>query len=131
MIFRTGKQSRGPHYDLETFKAALHADRFHVYAGSALDVVARLLKCGRLGAREYVRQVGLSLEQGDFAHTLRHPNGAVQDVYGKRVEAEGWYVKFEIDVCDGEAGIISCHPAEHDLQTRRGTVPRTRRRWLR
>jgi hypothetical protein len=128
MIFRTGKRAKGPAHDLEAFKAELRLDNFRVYRTRALDVVQRLRRCGKPAAREFIRQAALSLEAADYAHTLRHPNGQEQDVYGKLIREEGWYLKIEISLVDGEPGIISCHPAEHDLDTRGGTVPRTWRK---
>ena len=80
-----------------------------------------------LQARAFARDAVLSLLPGDYAHTLEMPNGQVQDVYGKVIEADGWYLKIEIHMSDDQPGIVSCHPAEHDLQTRTGTVPRSRR----
>jgi hypothetical protein len=128
VIYATGKRARGPHYDLEVLKACVRADNFHVYKSRALDIVQQVFKCGKVQARTYVREIVLSLEAADYSHTLRHPNGAVQDVYGKLIQGEGWYIKIEIDFSDGEAGVISCHPAERELSTRRGVLPPTWRK---
>ena len=67
---------------------------------------------------------GAALRPGDYAYTLRMPNGQVQDVYGMLIKADGWYLKIEIHMDDGQPGIVSCHPAEHDVVTLLGTVPR-------
>jgi hypothetical protein len=84
----------------------------------------------REGAVEYAKRVVLSLEPGDYAHTLKLPDGQIHDVYGKLIDAEGWYVKIEIHINDGQPGIVSCHPAEHDLLTVAGVIPRSRNRFL-
>jgi hypothetical protein len=55
------------------------------------------------------------------------PDGQIMDVYGKVIEEDGWYLKIEIHMHDGQPGILSCHPAERDLTTRTGVVPGTRR----
>ena len=52
-------------------------------------------------------------------------------VYPQEIEViddDGWYLKIEIHVNDGQAGIISCHPAEHDVVTLNGIVPRAGKR---
>jgi hypothetical protein len=69
----------------------------------------------------------LALTVANYAHTIQTPTGQVQDVYGKVIEEEGWYMKIEIGMDDGQPGIVSCHPAEHDLDTKGGIVPRSRR----
>lgn len=124
-----GKQVPGPRFDLEQFKAELRAGNFHVYRTRALDPIRRLRGCGLKEARAYARDAILSLTPEDYAHTLDLPNGQVQDVYGKVIEADGWYLKIEIHMDDKQPGIVSCHPAEYDLTTRRGVVPRSRRRF--
>jgi hypothetical protein len=124
-----GKQVPGPCFDLEQFKAELRAGNFHVYRTRALDPIRRLRQCGLGEARKYARDAILLLGPGDYAHTLSLPNGQLQDVYGKVIEADGWYLKIEIHMHDKQPGIVSCHPAEYDLTTRRGVVPRSRRRF--
>jgi len=69
----------------------------------------------------------LSLKPEDYAHTLEVQDNQIQDVYGLVIQEEGWYLKIEIHVGDGEPGIVSCHPAEYDLRTRGGIVPGMRR----
>ena len=69
----------------------------------------------------------LALAADDYAHTIQTLTGQVQDVYGKVIRMEGWYVKIEIHMADGQPGIVSCHPAEYDLDTKGGMVPRSRR----
>lgn len=119
----------GPGVDLAAFQAQVRNGIFHVYKTRALDVICRIRKCTVREAREHVKVAVLSLEAGDYSHTLRTPNGQVQDVYGRLIQGEGWYLKIEIQMHDGEPGIVSCHPAEHDLSTVRGTVSRSRRRF--
>jgi hypothetical protein len=56
------------------------------------------------------------------------PDGQLMDVYGKVIHEDGWYLKIEIHMNDGQPGIVSCHPAERDIATRSGVVsPSTRR----
>jgi hypothetical protein len=119
-----GKQVQGPRFDLEQFKAELRSENFHVYRTRALDPIRQVLRCGARQARAFARQAVLSLQPGDYAYTLAMPNGQVQDVYGVLVNAGGWYLKIEIHMDDGQPGIVSCHPAEYDIITIRGTVPR-------
>jgi hypothetical protein len=128
MLPSGSQQVPGPCYDLEAFKTELRSDNFHVYKSRALDVIQRLRGCTKPQARRFARDAVLSLAADDFAHTLLHGNGQLQDVYGKLIAEEGWYLKIEINVSDGEPGIVSCHPAEYDLGTRGGVVPRARRR---
>jgi hypothetical protein len=128
-MLQSGKHAPGPHFDLEQIKAELGSEKFRVYRTRALDPIRRLRQCTVQEARAYAKEVVLSMEAGDYAHTLKMPNGQLQDVYGKVILADGWYVKVEIHMDDGEVGIVSCHPAEHDLKTRSGTVPRSRRRF--
>jgi hypothetical protein len=61
--------------------------------------------------------------------TVKMPNGQVMDVYGKVIEEDGWYLKIEIHMEDGQPGIVSCHPAVRDLATRSGVVPASTRRF--
>jgi hypothetical protein len=73
--------------------------------------------------------VVLSLQDGDYAHTLKMPDGQLMDVYGKIIEGDGWYLKIEIHMNDGQPGIVSCHPAARDLATRNGVVPASTQRF--
>lgn len=120
-----GKQVPGPRFDLEQFQAELWSDNFHVYRTRALDPIRTVLRCSARRARAFARQAVLSLQPDDYAYTLAMPNGQAQDVYGKLINADGWYLKIEIRVDDGQPGIVSCHPAEYDIITIRGTVPRS------
>ncbi|HEX6367752.1 MAG TPA: hypothetical protein VF006_02390 [Longimicrobium sp.] len=129
MSLRAGKGIPGPAFDLVEFQARARAGDFHVYKTRAANIIGALLSYSRSRAVEYAKQVVLSLTPGDYAHTLEMPNGQLHDVYGKLIEAEGWYVKIEIHIRDGQPGIVSCHPAEHDLATKNGVVPRSRRRF--
>jgi hypothetical protein len=69
----------------------------------------------------------LSLQEGDYAHTLKMPDGQLMDVYGKVIDKDGWYLKIEIHMNDGQPGIVSYHPAARDLATRKGVVPASTR----
>lgn len=120
-----GKQVPGPRFDLEQFKSELRSDNFHVYRTRALDPIRAVLGCTARRARTFARQAVLALEPGDYAYTLAMPNGQVQDVYGVLINADGWYLKIEIHMDDGQPGIVSCHPAEYDIVTIRGTLPRS------
>ncbi|HST62523.1 MAG TPA: hypothetical protein VLK84_27715 [Longimicrobium sp.] len=120
-----GKQVQGPRFDLEQFQAELQSDNFHVYRTRALDPIRTALRCSARQARGFARQVVLALQPDDYAYTLSMPNGQVQDVYGALIKADGWYLKIEIHMDDGQPGIVSCHPAEYDIITIRGTVPRS------
>ena len=122
-----GRRVHGPCFDLEAFKTELRAGNYHVYRTRAANVIQKLLGCGSPRAERFARDVVLSLNDGDFAHSIQLPNGQKHDVYGKLLQEEGWYVKIEIHIRDGEPGIVSCHPAEYDVQTRKGIVPRSRR----
>lgn len=124
----TGKLVPGPRYDLAAFQAEVRRGNVHVYKTRAANIIRTLRACGPARAVEYARQAVLSLGPGNYAHTLKMPDGQVHDVYGKLIDAEGWYVKLEIHVSDGQPGIISCHPAEYDLVTLNGVVPRSRRK---
>lgn len=128
-MLRKGKLVPGPRYDLEVFQREVKKRNVHIYKGRALNVIRVLRGCSPRQAAEYARRAVLSLSPGDYAHTLLMPDGQAQDVYGKLIDAEGWYLKIEIHIYDGQPGIISCHPAEHDLQTKTGIVPRSRRRF--
>lgn len=119
---------RGPRIVLEQFKEALAADNFHVYRTRALDPICRVLRCGPRQAREFARRAALSLRDVDYAHTLVMPNGQAQDVYGVVINLDGWYMKIEFHMEDGQAGIVSCHPAEYELITLGGVVPGATRR---
>ena len=79
----------GPGVDLVAFQAQVQRGNFHVYTTRALDVVCRVRKCTVRAAREHVKVAVLSLEDGDYSHTLRTPNAQVQDVYGKLIQGEG------------------------------------------
>lgn len=127
-MFARGRQVPGPQVDLERFKEALVAGRFHVYRTRALDPICRVLRCSVRKARDFARRAALSLQDVDYAHTLVMPNGQAQDVYGLLINLDGWYLKIEIHMEDGEPGIVSCHPAEYDLVTLGGLVPGSTRR---
>lgn len=128
MLLRAGRYVPGPAFDLEDFQTQVAAGNFHVYKGRAVSLIRTLFGCGRARATAYAKQVALSLPPGDYAHTLRMPDGQEHDVYGKLVGLEGWYVKIEIHIHDGQPGIVSCHPAEHDLVTLNGIVPGVKKR---
>jgi hypothetical protein len=122
----SGKQVAGPCYDLAEFQAQVQSGNVHVYKTRALNIIRALRGLTREGAVEYAKRVVLSLQPGDYAHTLKLPHGQMHDVYGKLIDAEGWYVKIEIHMNDGQPGILSCHPAEYDLVTVAGILPRSR-----
>jgi hypothetical protein len=126
-MLRKGGQVPGPAYDLAAFQAEVRRGNVHVYKTRAANIIRSLRACGPAQAVEYARQAVLALSPGDYAHTLKMPDGQLHDVYGTLIDAEGWYVKLEIHVSDGQPGIISCHPAEYDLVTLNGVVPRSRR----
>lgn len=127
MTLPGGKIVPGPRVDLAEFQAQVRAGNVHVYKTRALNVIQTVRKCRVREARAYAKRAVLSLEDGDYAHTLRMPDGQIMDVYGKVIEEDGWYLKIEIHMHDGQPGILSCHPAERDLTTRTGVVPGTRR----
>jgi hypothetical protein len=126
-MLAAGKQASGPWYDLAQFQEQIRTGNFHLYKTRALNIMRSIRNCGRAEAVKYAKAAVLSLTPGDYAHTLTMHDGQVHDVYGKLIEAEGWYVKIEIHIVDGQPGIVSCHPAEYDLATRNGVVPRSRR----
>jgi hypothetical protein len=128
MMLPKGKVIPGPGVDLAEFQAQVRAGNVHVYKTRALDVIQVVRKCTVREARAYARRAALSLEEGDYSHTLKMPDGQILDVYGKVIEEDGWYLKIEIHMRDGQPGILSCHPAERDLVTRTGVVPRATRR---
>jgi hypothetical protein len=128
MQMRIATRVPGPAFDLATIQEQVHAGDFHVYKSRALTLLQSILSCTERQARQYARQAVLSLQPGDYAHTLETLNGQLQDVYGKVIDDDGWYLKIEIHVNDGQAGIISCHPAEHDIVTLNGIVPRAGKR---
>lgn len=117
----------GPSVDLAEFQAQVRAGNFHVYVTRALDCIQLVRECTPRDARQYARRAVLSLQKNDYAHTLKMPNGQLMDVYGKVIEGDGWYLKIEIHMNDGQPGIVSCHPALHDLATRKGVVPASTR----
>jgi UDP-galactopyranose mutase len=123
-----GKRIPGPYYDLAAFQDEVEVKKWnvHVYKTRALNVIQQLRQCTQYEARAFARRAVLSLTADDYAHTVQTPTGQVQDVYGKMIHAEGWYVKIEIQMEDGQPGIVSCHPAEHDLVTKGGIVPQSR-----
>jgi hypothetical protein len=123
-----GKQVPGPVFDLDQFKSELRANNFHVYRTRALEPIGQVLRCSAPQARGFAKQAALLLSPEDYAYTLAMPNGQTQDVYGMLINADGWYLKIEIHMVDGQPGIVSCHPAEHDIITLRGVVPRSTRR---
>jgi hypothetical protein len=127
MLPKSGRRAPGPHYDLEAFKAEVRAGNVHVYRGRAIDIIRELRKCSQREARQYAKDAVLSLTVHDYAHSIETHAGQVHDVYGMVLQEEGWYLKIEINVDDGQPGIVSCHPAEYDLQTRGGIVPGIKR----
>ncbi|MBW3570327.1 MAG: hypothetical protein KY467_04405 [Gemmatimonadetes bacterium] len=124
-----GRSVPGPAVDLAQFQAQVRAGNFHVYVTRALTCIQRLRECRPREAREYARRAVLSLQEGDYAHTVKMPDGQLMDVYGKVIEEDGWYLKIEISMHDGQPGIVSCHPAAHDLATRSGVVRASTRRF--
>jgi hypothetical protein len=126
MLPKPGRRIPGPYYDLEAFKAEVRAGNVHVYDGRAVKIIRALRGYSRERAISFAIEAVLALTPGDYAHTLKVHGDQIQDVYGLIIQEEGWYLKIEIHVGDGQPGIVSCHPAEYDLQTRRGTVPGAR-----
>ncbi len=123
MVPKTGRRVPGPCYDLEAFKAEVRAGNVHVYWSRAAAIIRELHKCSQREARQYAKDAVLTLTADDYAHSIGTDAGQVHDVYGLILQEEGWYLKIEIKVGNGRPGIISCHPAEFDLQTRGGMVP--------
>jgi hypothetical protein len=126
-MLRRGRQVPGPYYDLAAFQVETAKRNTHIYKGRALNIIQLLRRCSPRQAAEFARSAVLSLTPGDYAHTLLMSDGQMQDVYGKLIDAEGWYLKIEIHIRDGQPGIVSCHPAEYDLETKTGIVPRSGR----
>jgi hypothetical protein len=122
-----GRSAPGPSVDLTEFQTQVRAGNFHVYSKRALDCIQLVRECTRREARQYARRAVLSLQEGDYAHTLKMPDGQLMDVYGKVIDKDGWYLKIEIHMNDGQPGIVSCHPAARDLATRKGVVPASTR----
>jgi hypothetical protein len=118
-----GRSVPGPSVDLAEFQAQVRAGNFHVYKTRALNCIQLIHECTQKEARQYARRAVLSLRDDDYAHTLKMPDGQLMDVYGKVIEGDGWYLKIEIHMNDGQPGIVSCHPAARDLATRKGIVP--------
>jgi hypothetical protein len=127
MVPKSGQRVPGPNYDLEGFKAEVRAGNVHVYWSRAAAVIRERYKCSQREARQFAKDAVLSLTARDYAHSIKTDAGQVHDVYGLILEEEGWYLKIEIKGSNGRPGIISCHPAEFDLQTRGGMVPGTKR----
>jgi hypothetical protein len=126
MLPKPGKRVPGPCYDLKTMQAEVRAGNVHVYRTRAVDLIRKARNCSRERAVRFARDAVLSLTAENYAHTIMFPNGQMHDVYGLLLREEGWYVKIEIHVDDGQPGIVSCHPAEYDLKTLGGVVPGTR-----
>lgn len=124
-----GKRIPGPHYDLAAFQEEARKRKAQIYKRRALNIIKQLRQCTPRHAAEYARKVVLSLTPDEYAHTLLMPDGQVLDVYGKLIDSEGWYIKIEIHIHDGQPGIVSCHPAEYDLVTRSGIVPNSGRKF--
>lgn len=112
---------------MAAFQLEAEKRNVRVYKSRALTIISSVRQCSPRQAAEYARSAVLSLTPGDYAHTLLMPDGQMQDVYGKVIDAEGWYLKIEIRISDGQPGIVSCHPTEYDLKTNTGIVPRSRR----
>lgn len=129
MLLPMGRRVPGPSVDLAEFQTQVRAGNFHVYSRRALDCIQLVRECTRREARQYAKRAVLSLEEGDYAQTLKMPDGQMMDVYGKIIEGDGWYLKIEIQMNDGQPGIVSCHPAARDLATRNGIVPASSRRF--
>ncbi|HEX2079452.1 MAG TPA: hypothetical protein VHG08_17125 [Longimicrobium sp.] len=128
-MLRKGGQVPGPAYDLAAFQAEVQKRNVHVYKGRALDIIKVLRECSQAEARAFARRTVLMLTPDDYAHTLKMPDGQIQDVYGRLIAGEGWYLKIEINRYDGQPGIVSCHPAAYDLVTRSGVVPSSGRKF--
>ena len=129
MSLHMGRTAPGPSVDLAEFQTQVRAGNFHVYVKRALETIQLVLECTQREARQYAKRAVLSLQEGDYAHTLKMPDGQLMDVYGKVIEEDGWYLKIEIHMNDGQPGIVSCHPAARDLATRNGVVPASTRRF--
>lgn len=127
MMLPSGGIVPGPSVDLAEFQTQVRVGNVHVYITRALDCIQRVLECTRREARQYAKRAVLSLREGDYAHTLKMPDGQLMDVYGKTIDGDGWYLKIEIHMNDGQPGIVSCHPAARDLATRTGVVPASTR----
>lgn len=127
-MLRIGSRVPGPRFDLGAFQAEVRNGNFHVYRTRALDIICEVRRCTPRQAREFARQSILSLVPDDYSHSLELLDGQPMDVYAKIIAAEGWYLKIEINMRDGQPGIVSCHPAEFDIQTRRGIVPGARKK---
>ena len=109
-----------PRWPLERVKALASAGAVWVRRTRA-----RVFFAGNAEAVRAVTRAIAALTDDDFAATATLADKTAADVYGVLIDGAGWYLKLWIDEegPDGaEVDVISFHPLEHPLRTRKGMV---------
>jgi hypothetical protein len=105
-----------PYWPLERVKAiAAESGRLQVKRGRAANFFSSMgdaLAC----ARETI----LALSERNYAVTKHQAD--VCDVYGVKIEGDGWYLKLCIDESAPTVVVVSLHPLDHPIRTRGGLI---------
>jgi hypothetical protein len=108
---------RTPRFPLERLKKlAAQPGGLFIQRGRALDSFETVSE-----AYAVAKRVIGELELTSFAQTVKLTYD-VADVYGVKLEGNGWYLKVTIDESIPEVAVISFHPLERPIRTNGGMV---------
>jgi len=118
----------GPVFQLRDIQDLLQSDpNFGLAVEQGQKAIMQQRRCTMLEARSFARKAVLSLEPSHYSESIEYQYGTKVDVYGKILEAQGWYIKVSIESDARRAYVHSCHLAMHPIETLGGTVPRAHR----
>lgn len=128
-MYRKVRTTAGPVHDLAAFQARVAAGDFYPMVSSAVEPVTRVYECTKREAYQAIQRIVCALTPEHYAQSIIMNNGVPADEYGIVIEDNGWYVKLQINVIDGDAEVCSCHPPERELRTKGGVVPASDHKW--
>lgn len=105
---------QGPYFNLARLQARLMCGDFHLYKTRGLDPLRRVMGFSAQQAREFVREVVLSLEGSNYGGSVVLTGEKVRDVYMVFVRDARWFLRIELCVEGGQPAIIACEPQACD-----------------
>jgi hypothetical protein len=115
----------GPRHSLEAIQRLIRDfDAFDLAMNRALRTIIAQRRCTAQEARAFTAEAVLTLSADDYSETIEYAGGVCGDVYGKLIEARGWYIKLALAQSPDQVRVMSFHLAQYPVHTRSGIVPR-------